>query len=198
MKHITLFIVGILFSTASYSQKKIESLRISWPEEYNWKTLESHDDKKTGLVEMIPAADKPDNWTIFATMMSFKDIKIVSTNKVVQTYKESSRKESPRTSLTVLENNDSAAHKYVIFKIETESFPEDPRPESQMYYAVQGESTLYVNFVAVREKELSSDFVNKWTRIFKGAEFVYKDAPVGKSAEAPAKKAAPEKKEKKK
>ncbi|HOZ86617.1 MAG TPA: hypothetical protein PL029_02610 [Bacteroidia bacterium] len=198
MKQITLFIVGILFSSASLAQKKIESLKISWPEEYNWKTLASHDDKKTGLVEMIPAAEKPDKWTIFATMMSFKDVKIVSTNKVVQTYKESSRKESPRTSLTVLENNDSAAHKYVIFKIETESFPEDPRPESQLYYSVQGESTLYVNFVAVREKELSGDFVSKWTKIFKGAEFVYKDAAAGKSGTESAKKESSEKKDKKK
>jgi hypothetical protein len=198
MKQITLFIVGILFSTVSLAQKKFESLKITWPEEYKWKTLASHDDKKTGLVEMIPAADKPDNWTIFATMMSFKDIKIVSTKKIVQTYKESSRKESPRTSLTVLESNDSAAHKFVMFKIETESFPEDPRPESQLYYAIQGESTLYVNFVAVREKQLSSDFVSKWTKVFKSSEFVYKDTPAGKSANESAKKETSEKTDKKK
>ncbi len=184
MKQIALFILSLSLSNVLLAQgpKKTETLKISWPEEYNWKTLESHDDKKTSLVEMIPAKDKPDNWSMFATMMSFKDVKITTTNKVVQTYKESSRKESPRAKVTVLESNDSAINKFVLFKIETESFPEDPRPESQLYYAIQGESTLYVNFVAVKEPELSAQFVDKWSKVFKGAEFVYKDAPVAKSS----------------
>lgn len=193
MKQITFLFLALVLATSFSAQtasKKIETLKIEWPEDVKWKTVASHDDKTTALKEMIPDTEKPDAWTIFATQMAFKDKKIVSTNKVVQIYKESSRQESPRANLTILEQNDSAANKFVVFKIETESFPEDPKPESQLYYAVQGESTLFVNFVAVKEKELSSDFVNKWTRIFKKSELAFVDPPASKHAASGAKKSA--------
>ena len=34
-------------------------------------------------------------------------------------------------------------------------------------------SSLYSNFVAIKEKILPDDFVQKWMRIFKASELVY-------------------------
>lgn len=61
----------------------------------------------------------------------------------------------------------------MLFKVETPSFPNDPKPESQLYYAIQGESTLFVNFIAIKEKKLPKDFIDKWSKVFKECEFVY-------------------------
>jgi len=46
-------------------------------------------------------------------------------------------------------------------------------PESQLYYIVQGNCSLYSNFVAIKEKSLTNEFVGKWKRVFKSSEFVY-------------------------
>lgn len=175
MKQINFLLALFAITISSYGQTKVQTLDIVWPAEYKWKTVSSLDNRKSSLLEMIPEKDNANNWSMFGTMMQLKEVKITSTNKVVETYKESSRKESPRAKLTILEQNDTAVNKFVVFKIETESFPDDIKPESQLYYAVQGESTLFVNFIAVKEKELSEDFTDKWTAIFKAGQFVYKD-----------------------
>jgi hypothetical protein len=70
-----------------------------------------------------------------------------------------------------VESNDITKNIWVLFKVETPGFPNDPKPESQLFYAVQGEVTLYVNFIAL--KTLSNDFINKWTKVFKSSEFVF-------------------------
>jgi len=153
---------------------------------------------------MIPGKDNANNWNMFASMMQLKEVKIISTDKVVQIYKESSRKESPRAKLTILDKNDTTKYKWIVFKIEIESFPDDVKPESQLFYAIQGESTLYVNYIAVKEKELKEDFVKKWTPIFKNSTFTYADAAVkpqvreekGEKAEKKEKVEKTEKKEK--
>jgi hypothetical protein len=73
----------------------------------------------------------------------------------------------------VIEKNDTAKNVWVLFKVETASFPNDPVPESQLYYAIQGDKTLYVTFIATKEKALSSDFLLKWSKVFKESELLY-------------------------
>jgi len=106
-------------------------------------------------------------------MMSLKNTKIESTDQVVEMYRQSSQKESPKAKLTVIEDNNKVKNIWVLFKVETPSFPNDPNPESQLYYAIQGEVALYINFIAIKEKTLSKDFLSKWTKVFKNSELVY-------------------------
>jgi hypothetical protein len=101
-----------------------------------------------------------------------KESKIESTDQVVEMYRQSSQKESSKAKLTVLEDNNKEKNIWVLFKVETPSFSNDPNPESQLYYAIQGEKTLYINFIAIKEKTLSNDFLSKWTKVFKNSEFV--------------------------
>ncbi len=175
MKRLTILTAFIALTIASYGQNqtKEENLKIVWCEEYKWKIASNQEDKTTHFLEIIPGKDKIEKWTLLGTMMSLKNTKITKTEQVVEMYRQSSLKESPKAKLTVLENNDTTKNIWVLFKIETLSFPNDPKPESQLYYAIQGESTLYVNFIAVKEKTLSSDFIAKWTKVFKASELVY-------------------------
>ncbi|HCN85120.1 MAG TPA: hypothetical protein DIT07_16105, partial [Sphingobacteriaceae bacterium] len=43
---------------------------------------------------------------------------------------------------------------------------------SRIYYIVQGDYSLYSNFISVKEKTLSPEFVNKWKIIFMKSELV--------------------------
>jgi hypothetical protein len=175
MKRLTFLTAFIALTTASFgqTQTKEENLKIVWCEEYKWKIASNQENKKTHFLEIIPGKDKIENWTMLGTMMSLKNIKITKTEQVVEMYRQSSLNESPKAKLTVLESNDTTKNIWVLFKVETPSFPNDPKPESQLYYAIQGETTLYVNFIALKEKNLSNDFITKWSKVFKASELVY-------------------------
>ena len=63
---------------------------------------------------------------------------------------------------------------WIIFKIETPKFKTDDKgPESQLWYIVQGETSLYTNFRAIKEKEISKDLETKWVKFFKKGKIVY-------------------------
>ena len=175
MKQLAFLTAFIALTTASFgqTQTKEENLKIVWCEEYKWKIASNQEEKTTHFIEIIPGKDKIEKWTMLGTMMSLKNTKITKTGQVVEMYRQSSLKESPKAQLTVLESNDTTKNIWVLFKIETPSFPNDPKPESQLYYAIQGEATLYVNFIALKEKTLSNDFITKWTKVFKASELVY-------------------------
>ena len=166
-------LAALLSLTLSFAQAKQENLKITWPEEYKWKVVTNQEDETTHFIEVIPGKEKLEKWTMIGTMLSLKNVKISTTAQVVEFYRQSSLEESPQAKLTVLESSDTAKNIWVIFKVDTPSFPNDPNPESQVYYAVQGESTLYVNFVAVKQKTLQKDFIEKWVKVFKASELLY-------------------------
>jgi len=173
MKRLIFFLVALTTTIASYGQTKNENLKIIWPEEYKWKIGSNQEDNSTHLLEIVPDKERIDKWSMLGTMMSLKNTKIESTDQVVEMYRQSSQKESPKAKLTVIEDNNKVKNIWVLFKVETPSFPNDPNPESQLYYAIQGEVALYINFIAIKEKTLSKDFLSKWTKVFKNSELVY-------------------------
>ena len=173
MKRFSFLFTFFICSTLSIAQKKDESLKIIWPEEYKWKIGSHQEDKTTDFMEIIPGKEDINKWTMIGTMMSMKNVTSATSDMIVDMYTKSSKKESSKAKLTVLEKNDTAKNMWVIFKIETPNFPNDPKPESQLYYAIQGKSNLFINFVGIKEKTLSSDFVSKWTKIFQNSELVY-------------------------
>lgn len=164
----------VLTITASaQNQTKEENLKVVWPEAYKWKIGSNQEDNTTHFLEIVPGRESVNKWTLLGTMISLKNTRIASTGQVVEMYTAQSQKESPRAKLTVIEKNDTAKNVWVLFKVETASFPKDPVPESQLYYAIQGEKTLYVTFIATKEKTLSNDFLMKWSKVFKESELVY-------------------------
>lgn len=175
MKRLICTTLLITFTSICFGQNatKAENLKIVWAEEYKWKIGSNQEDKTMHFLEIIPGNETIDKWTMLGTMMSLKNVKISKTDQVVEMFRQSSLKESPKAKLTVLESNDTTKNIWVLFKVETPSFPNDTKPESQLYYAIQGEATLYVNFIAIKQKTLSTDFVDKWSNIFKSSELVY-------------------------
>ena len=168
-----LFIIALTTSMAPIYGQKQENLRIVWAEEYKWKIVSNQENQSMHMLEMVPENETGDNWKIIGTMISYKNTKISRTDQVVEIYKQDSEKESSKAKVTILESDDKGKNIWVLFKVETPSFPNDPNPESQLYYAIQGEKTLYVNFIAIKEKKLFKEFVDKWSIVFKNSEIVY-------------------------
>lgn len=158
---------------ACYGQTKNENLKIIWPEEYQWKIASNQEDKSVHFLEIVRGKESIEKWTLLGTMMSVKNTKVESTDQVVAMFSQSSLQASPEAKLTVIEADNSAKNIWILFKVETPHLPNDPAPESQLYYAIQGEATLYVNFIAIKEKTLSNDFITRWSKVFWTSEFVY-------------------------
>lgn len=172
MKQFILLTTFILFTIPSFSQT--ENLKIIWPEEHKWKICANQEDETSHFIEVIPEKEDINSWTILGAMNTVKNTTNTTTDQVIKSMIESSLSESPKARLTVLEKNDSTKNSWIIFKVETPSFPNDPIPESQLFYVIQGEQSLFMNFIAIKEETLSNDFIIKWTNVFKSSELIYK------------------------
>lgn len=169
MKNL-LALACILWGLAAFCQK--ESLSISWPQEYHFKEISNQSEGQVHITEMVPEKEDGENWTLLTETMVIKGAVVPATAVIVQLFEQSTRSESPDAKLTVLEADDKAKNIWVIFKVETPKFPDDPLPESQLYYAIQGAEGLYVNFIAIKEKELTKEFISRWSAVFKASKLV--------------------------
>lgn len=159
-----------LWSLAGFCQK--ESLTIDWPKEYHFKEITNQSEGQVHITELVPEKEDGDNWTLLAETMVIGGAVVPSAAVITQLFEQSSKSESPDAKLTVIASDDTAKNIWVLFKVETPKFPDDPKPESQLYYAIQGAEGLYVNFVAIRKKELPKDFITKWSAVFKASKLV--------------------------
>ena len=171
MRNILGAVLFLLPSIFSNGQGR-ESLVIVWPEEYNWKIGSNQETESIHMMELIPGDAKIENWTIMGTMMSIKGAKI-PVDKAMNLMYSQAKQNAPKAVLTLVDKNEIGSNPWIIFKIEAPRFKNDKRPESQLYYIIQGESSLYSNFVAVKEEKLSEAFVEKWKVVFKASELVF-------------------------
>lgn len=146
---------------------------VNWPEEFQWKIVTNHETDQMHFIELIPENENVEEWTIIGTMISVKGITGLPMDVAVNMMYEQTKASAPKAKLTVIEKNETDKNHWVIFKIESPNFVNDKNPESQLYYIIQGDSSLYSNFVAKKEKQLSANFVDKWAEIFKTSELVY-------------------------
>jgi hypothetical protein len=172
MKHLSLFASFVLTTLLSLGQPKTETLKITWPEENKWKIGSNQEDDKQRMIEFIPGNETIDKWTIIGTMLTIKGVTDVPGDVAMNLMFEQAKETAIKPTLTLIERNDTAKHPWIIFKIETPKFTNDPNPESQLYYIIQGEISLYSNFVAIKEKTLSKEFVARWSKVFKTSELV--------------------------
>jgi hypothetical protein len=156
---LALFLMAIMQLT--YRQGKIESLKIVWPEEYKWKVGSDQEDKNVHRIELVPGSETVEKWSIIGTMLSIKGAKNVPMNVAMNMTFDQAKPNVPKAKLTLIEKDEKSTHPWILFKIEFPTFKNGKNSESQLYYIVQGDQSLYSNFVAVKEKRLNSEFVAK-------------------------------------
>jgi len=168
-----LVLVLFVSSLSVFSQNKIENLMVHWPEEYKWKIGTNQEDEIIHFMELVPEKESIENWTIIGTMMSLKNVTGMPMDKAMNFFFDQTKTNAPEAKLTLIEKNETEKNHWVLFKVEVEKYLDDPKPESQLYYIIQGESSLYVNLVGIKEKKISKPFETKWSAIFKGSKIVF-------------------------
>ena len=174
MKKLILAVLLSGFTVTSSFAQKTENLQIAWPGDYKWKVASNQRTAAANMIELIPGSETVSNWTIMATMMSYKNMKVPVISKVPPMLFATTKKNAPSAKLTVIEQGVKMGHQWIIYKIESPSFKNSPKPESQLYYAIQGDKTLYVNFVALKSPTFPTVYVFKWTNVFKASQLVYR------------------------
>ncbi len=172
-KRLVILLVLSILSSVVFCQTKGENLKIDWPDEYKWKVGSNQENDKRHLIELIPGDERIDNWKTLGTMDSFKGVTGVPIATTPDMMLGEAKKTAPDAKLTIFEKDEKAKNPWIIFKIEAPGFTNDPHPESQLFYVILGQPALYNNFVAVKKKELSDDFVKKWIKVFKATELIY-------------------------
>lgn len=171
MRILTILMLSISLNV--FAQQEIENLKIDWPEKFEWKIASNQENEQMHFIELVPGKESVDNWTIISSMMSIKGATAVPMDVITNLMFDQTKATAPKAKLTIIEKNETDENHWTIFTIESPRFTDDKNPESQLYYIIQGKSSLYSNFVAIKEKKLSEDFINEWIKVFKSSELVY-------------------------
>jgi hypothetical protein len=172
LKRLLILSAFVTLTISAFGQTQ-ENLKIVWPEEYKWKIGSNQENDKQQMLELIPGNETIDKWSIIGTMLSIKGVKGVPMDVAMNLMFDQAKQNAIKPTLTMVERNDTAKNAWIIFKIDAPRFKNDKNPDSQLYYIIQGNLSLYSNFVAIKEKSLSKDFLEKWIKIFKSSEFIY-------------------------
>jgi hypothetical protein len=166
LKKVFIFVIFISFYCSAYSQN--ENLTIPWPAD--WKLGSNQETPKQKMLEFVPLKESVEKWTIIGTMITFRDITNVDIESAKEMVYSQAKKNAIDPVLTVIEKNDTSKNPWILFKIEAASYKNDPNPESQLFYVIQGNENLYNNIVAVKKKTLADDFISKWSKILKSGK----------------------------
>lgn len=154
-------------------QKGGESLMLYWPEEENWKMANSQENEQMMMLELVRNNETLEKWTEIGTMQSIKGATGVPMDKAMNLMYEQAKQACPKAKLTFIEKDESVQYPWVIFTIECASYKDSKTAESQLWYIVQGKTSLYTNFRAIKEATIPEATKKKWIDFFKGGKVVY-------------------------
>jgi len=166
----------LLYTAVSFAQARQQVLVTPLPEEYTFKVGSDENLGNMHVTQSILTDEVPDKWTLLINNTVIKNISDLTPPGIIEMYKKSTKEEAPQAKLTVIESKPKVKNKsvYVIFRVEIPRFHYDPQPQSRLYYIVQGDNELFVNYVAVKSPTLDKAFENKWIKVFKASKLEYK------------------------
>lgn len=162
-----------LFSRYCGNEARIgENLMMKWPDEENWKIADSYDKSDVSMLTLIHSTETLENWTEIGTMIAIRKVRGMQVDSAMHLVYRKALLNSKDAKLTFIQKDEHAKYPWIIFTIESSSFTNDPKPESQIWYVVQGDDALYTNFFALRNATFPEDQKKKWVEIFKMSEIV--------------------------
>ena len=170
------FFLLILFSASLFfAQTKSgrETLALDWPDEENWVLGNRQESSTMEMIELVKQGESLENWTELGTMISIKGAKNVGVENMMNLLYNQTKPNSPSAKLTFIEKGVKDGYPWILFKIECPQFNDDPNPESQLWYIVQGSTSLFTNNRAIKKKCIPKELEEKWGEVFKLSKIIY-------------------------
>jgi hypothetical protein len=168
-----LFVLLITVGLSLTIQAQNEKLIVPWPE--SWIIGSKQKTNTITTVELIPAGEKIDTWSILGTTQTNSSLKGAANSAVEAVMNAAfseAKKNASNPTLTLIDKKEDGTNPWILFKIEAAGSASDKIPESSLYYVIADGQALYSNFVAIKQTSLSTDFTNRWSGIFKSSQFV--------------------------
>ena len=168
-------------SAISYISKYCNNIKVedevfvlNWPQKENWKQQTPQENDKMKFVEFLRNNETFENWTEIGTMITYKGITGEDVEFRAQSMYQITKEKCPQAKFTIIEMDKKIEYPWIIFSTECPVSDETKTPESQLWYLVQGNASLYLCDRAVKQKFLPKDKLLNWTKFFKTAEIVSK------------------------
>ncbi len=153
-------------------QQTKESFVLNWPEYENWKIAGRQENNEMIFVELLKNDETFDNWTEIGTMQTVKGAMNNNLDELMNILYEETKINCSKAVLTPLEKDENDEFPWIIFTIECESYNNTEAPESDFYYLIQGNKSLYVNFIGIKIAKIPNDKKEKWNEFFKSGKIV--------------------------
>lgn len=82
-----------------------ESLRIEWPDEYQWKIITNEENEELHVLEIIPGKDSVETWTILGQMMSIKNMLNADVEKIAHIMHEELMHSAAKARMQILQKD---------------------------------------------------------------------------------------------
>lgn len=146
-----------------------EYLELQWPKDEGWRIGNEQETEEMQVVEYLRYKETFENWTEMGTMQKIKGIEEVGLSNYVRIIQDQARRACPSAKISILEKMESIDFPYIIFSIECEDYESTSQPQSQIWHVAKGKASIYANFWAKRDSELTALEKKKWLDRFKTA-----------------------------
>lgn len=172
--YLLFIIIILLFGICPVSFYAQEALRVNWPDEYQWKIVTNQENEELHILEIIPGKDSIETWTILGQMMSIKNMLNADVEKIAHIMHEEIMHSAAKARMRILEKDltEKSHPAWILYSIEAPFYTDTHQPESHLWYIRQGNTALFIVFVAVKQKKLSRPFIKKWSKIFLNSQLI--------------------------
>ncbi len=149
-----------------------ESFVLHWPEDKNWNIAGNQENNEMIFVELLRNDETFDNWSEIGTMQTIKGMVNIPLDELMNNLYENAKQNCPKAVLTPIEKGENEEFPWIIFTIECDFYNNIKAAESHFYYLVQGNESLYINFIGVKTEKILNDKKKEWIDFFKSGKIV--------------------------
>lgn len=135
----------------------------------------SMEDSTFRLIEFLKEHENPDNWTEYGAMLTLRGFDAGTTLKDFSTsIKSEFAARAPKATMRIISQQEKGPNPWMIIALEAPMTTNHKKPESQLWHLVMGQSTIYGNFRAIKQKKLTKKHISEWTTFFKTGKIIEK------------------------
>jgi hypothetical protein len=173
---LTVLLTGAVFlilqSATAVAQG--EQIYIKWPEDEEWHIDEEQQDQSKSLVSYSCHDGNNEEWKVGATVYTRKNIKINSLDMIVSYLLNEAKTSCKDAKQAILDSIIIGGFKAVSLTLECPFYEGSKNytdgPESHIYCIFQTNKNVYIVTIVNRIAKLDSEFIQKWTAVFKQTE----------------------------
>ena len=164
-RELLVVLLSIAFRLTLVAQN--ERLILNFPTENKWKIIQNIQDSTSSKIIYIPENESEANWNTLVLITKAQFYKNHSMIEVANSFIKGAMDESPNAKATFLGKSGKNEKKWILLKTETPNFPNDPNPESDLFYVKEGTNWDFVICVMIKKKKFPKLIDDKWVKILK-------------------------------